>query len=440
MIGFGVCAGFGACTALRPEKGGESMKRNKRNGTRVLAVAAAALVLAFGSGCGKIADGAVAAAGEVVAVVGQVSGAGGQALDGQSADGAEPRPSEKAEMTRVKLNLAETADEAQETEPEEEPQTVSLVFAGDILFDDSYAVMASMKARGAGIEGTISDGLLAEMRGADIFMVNNEFPYTDRGTPTPGKTYTFRAKPKYASYLLDMGADIVSLANNHAYDYGEVSLTDTIDTLKGIGMPFVGAGRNIEEASKPVYLEAGGMKIAFVSATQIERTDYPDTKGATETTPGVFRCRNVDLLLQKIAEAKEASDFVVVYIHWGTEGTDRLDAGQTTQAVQIAAAGADLIIGDHPHVLQPIGFEGEIPVVYSLGNFLFNSKTRDTCLVKAEVCGGELKSLQFIPAKQANCKVAEATGSERERILAYMRKISPEASIDADGYVTKRQE
>ena len=109
-----------------------------------------------------------------------------------------------------------------------------------------------------------------------------------------------------------------------------------------------------------------------------------------------------------IGEARADSDYVIVYIHWGTEGTDKLDHWQTEQAAQIAAAGVDLIIGDHPHVLQPIGYVGEVPVVYSLGNYLFNSKSLDTCLV------------------------------EKERILAYMRKISPETAIDDNGFITAR--
>ncbi len=99
-----------------------------------------------------------------------------------------------------------------------------IVFAGDILFDSHYAIMASLLKRGQGIEGGISTDLLSIMRSADIFMVNNEFPYTTGGAPTAGKKFTFRADPKYASWLFDMGADLVSLANNHAYDYGEVSL------------------------------------------------------------------------------------------------------------------------------------------------------------------------------------------------------------------------
>ncbi len=319
-----------------------------------------------------------------------------------------------------------------------EPGKTRIVFAGDILFDSHYAIMASLLKRGQGIEGGISADLLSIMRNADIFMVNNEFPYTNRGMPTDGKKFTFRADPKYASWLFDMGADLVSLANNHAYDYGEVSLTDTLDTLESIGMPYVGAGRNLEEAVKPVSFIANGKKFTFISATQIERLNPPDTKGATETSPGVFRCLDITKLLEVIGEARADSDYVIVYIHWGTEGTDKLDHWQTEQAAQIAAAGVDLIIGDHPHVLQPIGYVGEVPVVYSLGNYLFNSKSLDTCLVEAVFGTEGLESLQFIPAKQENCRVTKAEGAEKDRILAYMREISPETLIDDNGFITAR--
>lgn len=318
------------------------------------------------------------------------------------------------------------------------PDETTIVFAGDILFDDHYAVMAKLQQRGGGIENAFSQEMLDVTRDADIFMVNNEFPYTDRGAPTENKKFTFRAKPEYASYLLDMGADIVSLANNHAYDYGEVSLLDSIDTLNGIGMPFAGAGRNLEEAVKPVYFIANDFKIAFISATQIERTDNPDTKEATETSPGVFRCWNADRLLEVVRNAKAVSDYVIVYIHWGTESTDEIDWAQKEQAPKIAEAGADLIIGDHPHVLQPIGYSGETPVFYSLGNYFFNSKAQDTCLVKLTLDENGTKSLQFIPGRQEDCHVSMLHGAEKERVLSYMRRISPGVNIDADGFVTKQ--
>ena len=268
-------------------------------------------------------------------------------------------------------------------------------------------------------------------------MVNNEFPYSDRGTPTPEKQFTFRAKPEYAELLHEMGADIVSLANNHAYDYGEEAFLDTMDILENTGIPFVGAGHNLEEASAPVYFIAADIKIAVVSATQIERLDNPDTKGATETTPGVFRCWNPDNLLESVRVAKENSDFVIVYIHWGTESTDVLDWAQLDQAPKIAEAGADLIIGDHSHCLQPVQYVKGVPVVYSLGNFLFNSRQLDTCLVKAVVSENGLESLQFLPAIQKNCSTAMLYGEEKERVLAYMRSISPNVVFDQEGYISQ---
>ena len=180
---------------------------------------------------------------------------------------------------------------------------ITLAFAGDILLDDGYSIMARMKSRAGGgslVDAGFDAAILERMRGADIFMVNNEFTYTNRGAPIEGKSFTFRADPAHASLLPEMGADIVSLANNHSYDYGEISLLDTLDTLEAVGMPYVGAGRNLSEAVRPVYFVSENVKIAFLSSTQIERMDNPSTRGATETSPGVFRTRNVDLLLSEI--------------------------------------------------------------------------------------------------------------------------------------------
>lgn len=313
---------------------------------------------------------------------------------------------------------------------------VTISFAGDILFDPNYSVMATLLQNGGHISNGIKPDVIAEMESADIMMLNNEFPYTDRGTPIAGKQFTFRAAPSSVSNLQDLGVDIVSLANNHAYDYGEQGFLDTLQTLQDAGIPYVGAGANEGEALKPVYYIMNNMKIAFVSATQIEKGDYPDTKGATADSPGVFRCWNVEKLLQVVAEAKENSDFVIVYIHWGTENQESTDWAQNEQAPQIVAAGADLIIGDHPHLLQKIDVIDNTPIIYSLGNFWFNSKTIDTGIVKVAVNEEGLQSFQFIPCLQSNCKTTLLTGTEKERVLNEMRLMSGNVQIDSEGYVT----
>ena len=316
-----------------------------------------------------------------------------------------------------------------------ERDTVTFTFAGDVLLDENYAVMSTYRANGSVLENCIDPELLEIMQGSDIFMINNEFPYTDRGTPLANKTFTFRADPANVQILKDMGVDIVSLANNHASDYGEISLLDTLDTLEGAGIPYVGAGRDLEEASKVVFYQKGDMKIGVVSATEVERMASPDTKGATENTPGTFRCFQNDALEEVIREAKKECDFLIVVVHWGTESTDELDWSQPGQAADFTAAGADVVIGAHPHVLQEIAYVNDVPVFYSLGNYWFNSKTQDSCLVTLEIGDEGLVSAKFIPCRTSGSKTGLATGAEAERILEYMRGLSEGVLIDEEGYV-----
>ena len=130
---------------------------------------------------------------------------------------------------------------------------VTIGFAGDILFDDNYAVGEAFKRHGDSVKGVFGKRLLSKMKNVDIMLVNNEFPYSLGGAPTPNKTYTFRARPETAKILGEMGVDMVSLANNHAYDYGEQALLDSFDVLDKAGVVYGGAGKNIDEASHPIY-------------------------------------------------------------------------------------------------------------------------------------------------------------------------------------------
>lgn len=315
-------------------------------------------------------------------------------------------------------------------------ERVTFAFAGDILLDDSYAMMDRYRNRGSDIYDTFSTELLERMRSADVFMLNNEFPFSTGGTPTPGKKFTFRANPSNIELYEQMGVDVVSLANNHAYDYGETALMDTFTTLENANIPYVGAGRNIDQAKKPLYLIANGIKIGIVSATQIERNATPDTKEATATSAGVLRCMDPSALLEVITEAKANSDFVILYIHWGTESQEQTDWLQDQQAPIYAQAGVDLIIGDHPHCLQKLDVVSGVPVIYSLGNFWFNSKTQNTCLVEISVNKDGMETFQFIPCIQNDCRTILLEGNEKDGVLNYMRGLSPNVLIDDDGYVT----
>ncbi|MCR5420525.1 MAG: CapA family protein [Lachnospiraceae bacterium] len=313
---------------------------------------------------------------------------------------------------------------------------ISLVFAGDICFHDAYSNMGALRERGNGIYDCILPEVMEELKKADIFMVNNEFPYSDRGTPLEGKQYAFRSKPSNVNLLHDMGVDIVSLANNHAYDHGPDALIDTIDILKNAGIPFVGAGKNIDEAVKPVYFKINGFTLAYTAATQIERVGNPDTKEATADSPGVLRTLDPSKYIGVIQEADANSDFCIAYVHWGSENTDLVEQSQKELAMKFAAAGADLIIGDHSHCLQGFDYVDGVPVLYSLGNFWFNSKTVDTGFLRVvldNTCN--ISSLQFIPCVQENCKTRIAEEEKKISIINYMRGISGYAQIDENGFV-----
>lgn len=315
--------------------------------------------------------------------------------------------------------------------------SVTFSFAGDILFDNNYAIAASINQKGGNIESAFDSASLDLMRSADVFCVNNEFPYSKRGTPTAGKKYTFRSDPAHVSWLQTMGVDMVELANNHAYDYGPDALTDTVETLDGIGMIHVGAGRNLNEASAPAYFYVDGMRIALINSSQIERYDNPETKAATDTTPGVFRSFDQSGLLQVISAAKSQSDFVIVLMHWGTEKTHDPDWLQTDRLTDMQQAGADLIVGAHPHVLQGMTYVGDMPVIYSLGNYLFSSFTMDSGILQVtfQPSSKQMTQLRFVPMLQSNSTEKVLTGSEKQRVINELRSWSPGVNISDDGTI-----
>lgn len=326
--------------------------------------------------------------------------------------------------------------------PEEGPASdseITIVFTGDIIFDTRQNPWSSI-AYSDGIEACFDDETWDTLTGADFLVVNNEFPYTDGGTPTPGKTFTFRCPPETASWIGEMGTDIAALANNHIYDYGWEGAMDTFDTLDEEEIPYIGAGRDLADAEQTAYCIANGVTVAILNATEIERYENPDTKGAGEDSPGVFRCLDDSRLCEKISEAKEKADLCIVFVHWGTEKMPSADWSQMSKAQDLADAGADLIVGAHPHVLQNIEYVDGVPVFYSLGNYFFGAAARDTGVLRVTVDTGEpqkegpsISALQFIPMLQYR-GVSTVDGWEKERVLDDMRAVSPGVYIDEDGF------
>ena len=317
-------------------------------------------------------------------------------------------------------------------------------FTGDVSFADGIATTDFMDHQMNGIYDCFSEDLLDEMQSADILMINNEFAYTDRGTALAGKAYTFRANPSRVALMSDLGADIVSVANNHVYDYDEIGLLDTLNTLSLAEMPYVGAGVNLEEAKKPAYFIIGGRKIAIVAATQIERTlNY--TKEATGVEPGVMKCLHPEAFCETIREAKANADFVLVFPHWGTEGNANYGADQVALARAFVEAGADAIIGGHTHCLQTVEYMDDVPIFYSLGNYWFSTTgnmpaTYDTGLAQIHITPeGEIESY-FIPC-QFYAGVTSELNSEDiaySNIIDSLNGLSLTAHIDEAGHISKK--
>ena len=311
---------------------------------------------------------------------------------------------------------------------------ITIDFTGDInLADDWYTMQAASEKRN-GIYDCISKQIVKELQSADISVINNEFVFSDGGDEQTEKAYTFRAKTANVSFLNAFGADLANLANNHTYDYRESGLMDTISTLKSYGIETMGAGKNLAEAKTIQYYIANGKKIAFVSATEIEK-HYQFTKAATETSAGVLKTIDPTIYKEVIAEAAKYSDYVIASVHWGIEGSYQYNGSQYNLAKAFVEAGADAVIGGHPHRLQGIEYINGVPVCFSLGNFWFSTGTLYTTIAQIQIDEeGEL-ALRMIPCKQENLKTTMLSGEEADAFYKFMADVSKNIAIDRNGFV-----
>ena len=335
------------------------------------------------------------------------------------------------------------SDTEPEPEPQPEPEPVvpydlTLCFAGDVSLADGSVPAQALSSRG--LEGCFDDTLLEAMSSADVMCLNSEFAFTTRGDQQV-KNYTFRGDPSLISVYQEMGVDLAVLANNHVFDYGEVGLQDTLDTFRQAGLPYVGAGENIDEASAIWYKEFEGCTVAYIAGSRVEWSQ--ETRGATESQSGVFRtAESNDLMCQRIAEAREKADFVVVYEHWGMENDTVLEEYQTTSGREFIDAGADVVVGDHPHVVQGIEWYNGKPIFYSMGNYWFSSKPRYTMLLEIQLqkddTGAASTTFRLVPGWTEGGKTSSITSPDGQRkFFDYMESISINAAITDDGVVSQ---
>ena len=332
-------------------------------------------------------------------------------------------------------NIEETGTavgESREEPAAEEP--VRLIFAGDVYLSDH--VLAAYEAAG-GIRGVLDETLADVIGSGDLFMVNQEFPFSNRGEQAEDKQFTFRLPPEKVSMFQEMGIDIVTLANNHALDYGTDALLDSCSVLDGAGILHVGAGADLEAAKAWETIEVGEKTIGFLGATRV--IPVPEW-AATQYQPGMLSTYDPAVLLEQIAMAKAVCDYVIVYVHWGIERDEFPQEYQKTLGRQYIDAGADLVIGSHPHVLQGIEYYQGKPIVYSLGNLVFGSSIPKTMLLKVEWNGEETR-LTAVPGTSSAGYTRELTDqAERLAFFDYLESISFGAAIDEGGVIRPQKQ
>lgn len=240
---------------------------------------------------------------------------------------------------------------------------ITITFVGDMMLD--RGVKRSVEKNMSGDYGALfaHAGYLAD---TDITFGNLEGTVTDEFSKRTGSRFSFRMDPAVLPALKAAGFDIVSFANNHVGDYSMKGFTKTIENLAAHSLLYTGAGENYTDATTPRVIEVRGMKIGFLGATDVG----PEWLAATDTKPGILLA-NDPKLPEIIAAAKAQVDVLVVSFHWGNEYSPAT-ARQEKIAHSVIDAGANVVVGHHPHVMEEVEEYNSKLIYYSLGNFIFD--------------------------------------------------------------------
>ena len=240
-------------------------------------------------------------------------------------------------------------------------QPVSMVFVGDVMLDDTPGrVVRSGRDPFAHVAHWLRD--------ADVRVANLESVVATTGTPEPDKPYTFRAHPR-VMVPLRRHFDAVGLANNHAGDYGPEALMQTLALLDRHGIGHFGAGADLARAHAPLIIERNGLRIALLGYNEF----FPRSFEADVDRPGIAWSEDAQVRHDiALARSRHGADLVIPVMHWGWEYEPLARPRQRALARLMIEAGADAVVGGHPHVTQDTETYQGKPIIYSLGNFVFD--------------------------------------------------------------------
>jgi len=262
-----------------------------------------------------------------------------------------------------------------------------LVFGGDVIL--ARGVAAKIAQTG---HSPLKD-IAGILRAADIAFVNLESPFSDRPAIVQAEM-VFRASPEYARFLADAGVDIVSTANNHVRDCGADGISFTLDLLTRHKIAAIGTGKSEEEAYSGAVIVRGGVRFGFLAYT------YDQSNGNYRDLDPRIAMLDVRRMQAGVNAMRTKSDVVIVSMHAGAEYVSRPYAGQIEFARAAIDAGAQLVAGHHPHVVQSMEIYKNGLILYSLGNLVFDQRqpgTQRGLLAEASFQGAKLTECRLIP-------------------------------------------
>ena len=319
-------------------------------------------------------------------------------------------PPKRPDVVQAALEVVPVVQKKQVANPYD--PTVTLMFGGNVNLSDALGASAGKDYHWAFAN-------MDEYRQADVAMVNLENPLTRSTLGAGKKQLNFKADPESVKVLTAGGVDLVNLANNHAMDYEEPGLVETINTLNNAGIEHLGAGRDIKEARRPDIIEVKGQRIAYLGYYDADL--HAADQGKAGTNP-----RRNNRVAEDIRALRGQVDWIIVNYHWGVELADYPGDWQIDLARFTIDQGADLVVGHHPHVLQGAEIYKGRPIVYSLGNFIFGGNARsdyDTAVLKVSLKDRNMK-VEFLPVEVKKFQPSVVKGAAGSRILKHVEQIS----------------
>jgi poly-gamma-glutamate synthesis protein (capsule biosynthesis protein) len=268
-------------------------------------------------------------------------------------------------------------------------------------------------------------GAKALIQGHDLAFCNVESSISSRGTRVRGQ-WRFRGDAAFVPMLSDAGFNLASVANNHTLDYGREAFSDTMEALLQGGLTPIGGGKTQAEAIAPVYIVKDGLTLAFIGNENVPLDGFTDQPEHAKL-PGPAQA-TIETIEAVVRKAKRKADVVVVSQHWGIEYEDQPRPYQIEWAHRIIDAGASLLIGHHPHVLQPLESYHGGTIIYSLGNFVFDQKhprQTQTVIFECEIQKEGVLAPRLLPVRiDDNFRPQPAAPEDAAQILAWMEAIS----------------